>query len=305
MITLNLDFSLKRVESWEEIISLAGFTPDVDPASVKLKAIIGSYQFQTFIKCGLRNCHQAHGKGYLVTTENGLITNIGNGCGKTHFSVDFQTLCNKFDLDVRNKERRENLSTVQHLSDEYLAKIATLQNQNYGANWAYKKSRPLIDNERGLPDSIRLIIKNLIRTKTSALTIEREATEKEIEIAMATGKTRAAAQFIQEYVGELIGVDALYPENNLRELLVLNLMQGLEQLIQENVDLLSDRKLANLNKWANEIEFNIQKAEKLLSIYQQLLTYQNIIQLAKLTSQPKEKKLIETYAKDLILKPQV
>src|SRR3546814_995823 len=86
MITINGEKGFVRIESWDDIESRPGFAKDIDPRSVKLKAIIGSYTFSDYIPCGLSTCHQPHGNGFLVVTVDGRETNIGRICGKRHFS---------------------------------------------------------------------------------------------------------------------------------------------------------------------------------------------------------------------------
>lgn len=68
-----------RIESWDDIVSRPGFLATVDPKAVKLKEIIGSYSFDTFIPCGLSTCHLPHGTGFLVVTDSGNETSIGPG----------------------------------------------------------------------------------------------------------------------------------------------------------------------------------------------------------------------------------
>src|SRR3546814_4713524 len=83
MITINGEKGFVRIESWDDIESRPGFAKDIDPRSVKLKAIIGSYTFSDYIPCGLSTCHQPHGNGFLVVTVDGRETNIGRICGRS------------------------------------------------------------------------------------------------------------------------------------------------------------------------------------------------------------------------------
>ena len=71
MITLSRERGFVRIASWNDIESVPGFTADIDPKTVKLKEIIGSYTFDALIPCGLSTCHQPHGNGFLVATADG------------------------------------------------------------------------------------------------------------------------------------------------------------------------------------------------------------------------------------------
>ncbi|HHF0702221.1 TPA: hypothetical protein ACPIBI_004804 [Pseudomonas aeruginosa] len=50
----------------------------------ELLEILGAYIFPDTksVKCGIRNCRTPHRRGYLISTTDGLETNIGNVCGK-------------------------------------------------------------------------------------------------------------------------------------------------------------------------------------------------------------------------------
>ncbi len=101
MITLNSEQGLTTVDSWEDIEARAGFVTNLNPAEHKLESIIGRYLFKDKIRCGLSNCHSPHAKGYIVTTKEGLSTNIGKDCGKNISALISETMSKKFDRDRR------------------------------------------------------------------------------------------------------------------------------------------------------------------------------------------------------------
>src|SRR3546814_6138448 len=143
MITINGEKGFVRIESWDDIESRPGFAKDIDPRSVKLKAIIGSYTFSDYIPCGLSTCHQPHGNGFLVVTVDGRETNIGRICGKRHFSVDFVQMRRVFLKDLNAKQNRNFLWELKHRLPSVTAEIDALKSQPYGANWIH----PLIRSE--------------------------------------------------------------------------------------------------------------------------------------------------------------
>src|SRR5580704_1957839 len=100
MITINTDKGLFRIQTWADVSTRPGFTPNLDPVAFPLKAIIGRYVFGDQVRCGLKNCHTMHNRGYIVTAASGQETNIGKDCGKTYFSVDFEHVKRQFDLDM-------------------------------------------------------------------------------------------------------------------------------------------------------------------------------------------------------------
>src|SRR3546814_1412159 len=143
MITINGEKGFVRIESWDDIESRPGFAKDIDPRSVKLKAIIGSYTFSDYIPCGLSTCHQPHGNGFLVVTVDGRETNIGRICGKRHFSVDFVQMSRVFLKDLRAQQNREFLWELKHRlpsrSEEHTSELQSLMRISYAVFCLKKK----------------------------------------------------------------------------------------------------------------------------------------------------------------------
>lgn len=283
MITLNTEKGLVRIESWEDVLSRPGFTVDVDPNSVELKEIIGSYKFKDFIKCGLSTCHQPHGRGYLVVTKDGQETNIGKDCGKTHFSVDFEGMRRAYDREITNKERRERLTALKHQIPAISQHIEELKKSEYGANWVHKNVKALLEPGKGLPREVLARIAALRRSRDGSLTVQRLATKEERDLAEASGQKRAGdpEMYVEERAGFIKGVPALYEENDLRSIVVEKIEAGVERLAAADIDQLGDRQLADLNKWATELEPAIKKAEEAVGVGRQLLTRENLSQLSQ------------------------
>src|SRR5262245_30741678 len=129
MITLNTERGLVHVESWQEVLELPGFVPELDPETARLDAIIGSYLMPEEVPCGLSNCRQPHNRGYLVTTKDGRVTNMGQYCGRRHFAVDFETLRRTFDRDTLRKQRRELITAAKHRIDAITAEVTALRRE--------------------------------------------------------------------------------------------------------------------------------------------------------------------------------
>jgi hypothetical protein len=133
MITLNSDRGLVRVEDWEDICTRPGFTGNLNPAKHQLASIIGRYVFGFVIRCGLSNCHTPHTRGYIVTTKDGLETNIGKDCGKVYFGVDFEEQARQFDRDMTDQENRELLWNFTFKIDEFDERVRALRAGARGA----------------------------------------------------------------------------------------------------------------------------------------------------------------------------
>src|SRR5882757_5817548 len=137
LITLNINHGLRQIEGWSDIEAMPGFQRNLDPSRHKLESIIGRSAFPDYVPCGLSNCHTPHGKGYIVKTIDGALTNIGKDCGKTYFGVDFETLSATFERDLKQTEQRERLNSFSLQIDDILARVTELRKGGKGADWVH------------------------------------------------------------------------------------------------------------------------------------------------------------------------
>lgn len=300
MITLNSDKGLVKAESWEEIEHLPGFITEMNPSDHKLEAIIGRYAFKDKIKCGLSNCRTPHGKGYIATTKDGRSTNIGKDCGKKYFGVDFETLSKKFDRDVTESENRDRLWSFSFQLDELEQKLDDFRHQKKGADWVYKKSRPLVSLGVGCPEEIVHRISAMVKARTTTLSLQRPATEIEIETLEAMqGRKVQRPHFIDEQIADIAGLQALYPENNLKELLVTDLETNIKSFKVKNIDSLTFEELRHWTKWVSSIENIMEKAENAVVLGNYLLSKNNLDPLARLLSKREDLSLFNSFLKGL------
>ena len=299
MITLNTEKGLVRIESWDDILTRPGFTSDVDPRAVKLHAIIGNYLFKTFITCGLSTCHQPHGSGYLVVTKDGRETNIGKDCGKTHFSVDFVQMRRTFDRDVLAQERRERLWALKNRLPSIKSEIDTLKSETYGANWVYTMTSKLQGTSGGLPLVIVEHLRKLIRTGSGELTIERAATQQEIDIADASGQRRGGPLYFTDRVGFIEGFSALLAENGLRSLLIDSVEPAIKALDSAEIDLLGSKELSALSRLTKDLDNSTDRLKQLVLAGRRLLVKQNISQLSRFAISSQDKRSFADFLNSL------
>lgn len=301
MITLNTDKGLVRIEFWEDVIGRPGFVENLDPDTVELESIIGSYVFKDHVKCGLSSCHQPHGRGYLVVTKDGRETNIGKDCGKKHFSVDFETMRNTYDRDFRNKDRREQLETLLVRIPAYLEIIKNLRAENSGADFCYSALQTLTTRGKGIPDTIVEKISQMARTRNGRITLHRQATDSEIDdIEAIQGKTIQRPHYKEIDVGYLSGIAALYPENDLKKLLIFDVSQGLERLKQLDIPSLSEVELRTNSKWASELDVKINTVVQALREARTLLLPNNLRKLEILLHEKGDKRMFSKFLSRLI-----
>lgn len=105
--------------------------------------------------------------------------------------------------------------------------------------------------------------------------------------------------FIREKVGEIKGISALFPEHDLRRLLVDELEPLLKELETANPDIMSHRALGNLSKRLATVDADIERAREALGLHQILLTSTNLEQLLSLIDAKEERVAFSAYLKTL------
>ncbi|MGC2049783.1 MAG: hypothetical protein WA635_14380 [Gallionella sp.] len=300
MITLNSEQGLINVENWEDIETRPGFITNLNPSEHQLESIIGRYLFKEKIRCGLSNCHTPHAKGYIVKTKGGQSTNIGKDCGKKYFGVDFEDLSKKFDRDIKEKEYRDQLYSFSFQIEELERTISDLRKKERGADWVYKKTRPLVSTGKDCPEVIVRRISTMIKTGTNTLSVQREATQEETETLEAMQNRKVPRpHFIEEPIAEIDGIQTMYPENDLKELLVRDLEENLQVFKGKDIDSLSFDELRHWAKWINSVESILETATMAVSLGNTLLSRSNLEPFSQILSTRDDIALFRSYLKEL------
>ena len=277
MITLNSDKGLVEVENWGDVLSRPGFRTELNPKEHKLRAIIGRYNLRDQVRCGLSDCHTPHNHGYIVETDQGVETNIGQLCGKREFGVEFKELSQKFERDITERNNRQILAAFAIQLEDIVEIVEQLREGPRGANWAYRNLQPFLSANRGCPESVVRRLAAMVKSRQSTLMREREATKQEIEaIEAAEGRNIPRPHVISEPIGELRGFAALYQENDLRALLVLDLETNLKAFRDLDIDSLSYAELVRWAKWVGTVPETLERAREAAKIACQFLTARNL-----------------------------
>ena len=180
---------------------------------------------------------------------------------KTYFGVDFETMSRKLDRDIEDSENRERLWSFSFHIDELEKRLLSVRREQRGADWVHAGVQSLITRSRKCPDAIVDRVASMVRTRSNELTIDRLMTEREIEELEAAMEgasgTRSERklprpQYKQERLALIDGFPALYPENNLREFLVLGLQKSFEEF--RDINSLISSELRRWVRWANSVE---------------------------------------------------
>ena len=300
MIVLNVEKELVTVKDWSDILDRPGFTSSLDPGQHTLKAILGRYVIQERVRCGLSNCHTPHAKGYVVSTASGLETNIGQDCGRIYFGVDFETMTKKFERDLTEKENRDKLFGFSFRFDEIKRQITELRTQERGANWVHKHTRSLLEAGRSCPAGVVRSIGSMAKMRNSMLVRPREATDKEIEqLEGMQGRRLSRPHYIEEPLAEIVGLEALFPENDVRQLLVMNIEQPLKEFEKADIDVLGFEALRSWARWVGTVEPTLERAADAIAHGRRLLRPENLESFAQLLTDKNDQVAFMKYLKGL------
>jgi hypothetical protein len=270
-------------KSWAEIEEIPGYVKGVDPTKHKLKAIIGSYHLKD-IHCGL-SCNTAHDKGYIAQTQSGVVTNIGHICGHKYFGVDFTTFANQHNREVTAKSHRDLLSTFSLQLDDLEIEISELRNSDFGIGWIYKTTQNLTNNGKECPDEVVRTIQAMIRSRSNVLKKDREATEAEIKAAeLSQGRRVNRTLYVQEDIAVIFGIEALYPENDLRKLVTIEIEENIKLFKKLAIDNLTHSELSRWAKWVSSVESTKDKVKNSMQAASNLLKSSNLYPFKEILS---------------------
>lgn len=281
MIVLNSEKEIIRVEKWTDITERPGFSGNLNPSEHKLVSIIGRYAFKDYVPCGLSNCHTPHGRGYIVVTKDGQETNIGKDCGKNYFGVDFETLSNKFDRDMTEKENREKLWSFFFRIEEVTAHVKSVRTEERGADWVYKQIN-MLQNIQEVPSKVVRRLAAMVKSRDPKLALDREATETEIEqLELAQGRQLQRPYPVSIPMGEVAGLDALFPENNLKVLLIDGVSEPIKELSGADIDSLTFDQLRKWSRWLGDLDKCFEQAERAVRNGRIFLTQENLLKFSE------------------------
>lgn len=265
MIFVRTATGSQKVESWEEITSRPHFNNKISKSEHKLSEIIGFYRFKDKIHCGLKGCNQPHQMGYIVRTDDGIETNIGNICGADEFGVEFKELTEQFDNFMK-------LETNKMIVSEAKAKCEAWNTIIEG----FRKSKPSIDtcatniekiqnsNHSGrlVSTEIRLLAKS--QDGTVILTEVETAKWARSLLFAANRHMRESGEATSDYVmGKVSFIHVLLPENNLRHRFV-SIAEDIKLIRQVDFGTASSPLLSDLARRANTIDERIKQLKSLL-----------------------------------------
>ena len=237
----------------------------------------------------------------MVATTDGLETNIGKDCGKSYFGVVFEELARTFDRDVLERDYRAALWSLRFREDGYTTSLLDLR-QN-GGDWVYKNLQPLQHINRGCPTAVVRELERMVKRRDGAVIHEREATREELDLEETRTGRRPRSLVVSKVVGTIDGIEALFPENDLRQLMILDLEARLGEFAGVDIDSLPLASMRTWAIWSSNIEGMLVRIAELRDIGRRLLTRDNLRVLGR-DLKTEDRAMYETYLRDLSALPQ-
>lgn len=278
-----------------------GFTFQLDPKKHKFKSVIGNYVEREFVNCGIASCNTAHGKGYIVATEDGRETRIGKDCGKKIFGIEFDHEAKRFERDKTAAEDREALYSFSFKVDEIEERIRVFRSGAKGAQWMRCRLQALTTLGQGVPPLIITALGDLARTRSSRVVRYRaltalECQHEEARLGRALGDNERTAE---EFVADIRGIEAFYPEYDLRHLIAVELEDKLGSFKDADIDSLGHVQLRIWAKWVANVDSHLERVEEALEYGGRLLSAENLGPLMVLLTSRGDQKSFKTFLRTL------
>ena len=140
----------------------------------------------------------------------------------------------------------------------------------------------------------------MVKTRQNVIAVEREATEQEVERMEAErGRKLPRPQYIEEPIAQINGMEALFPENDLRQLLVIDLEEELRAFEELKIETLSSSDLRRWNKWAGGIEATMERAALAVEAGRRLLRHENLLPLVQLLRDKEQASRMKRFVESL------
>ncbi|EKN3588942.1 hypothetical protein FG428_004303 [Yersinia enterocolitica] len=277
MIFLKTDLGHEKLVSWDDITKRPNFIPKISKDGHVLSHIIGHYQFQDKIHCGLTDCNQPHNKGYIVVTEKGLETNIGNTCGRTIFGVEFDDHASDFDRFKENEQRKSDITSAKSKTTQWHHALEAMRNGSKNISWITNKLDEII-NANHVGRSGAMEMRSLSRTQNSNVTVDMRIIDKkmkELQFTFNKHYRESGEALEQKHVGKINYLHVLQPANNLR-IMYHSVREGIKQVDECNVNTAPSPMLSSIAQRANSLDAEIKHIQQVFLDARNFLSRKNL-----------------------------
>lgn len=253
-----------QLDDFDDITKREKFISVFNPKGKKLLEVIGHYEFDEEIHCGLKDCNQPHKKGFIVLTSTEEETNIGNKCGEKIFGhLQFSSLRKSYNTDFEIENNSKIIrASLTNLENWYQRLIFHYSKAPDNARWAWES---IINNIK--PSVIGKFafseLNKMKRTLNGKVVVDIIATKEEAQLLQAQGKK--PPYYIEKNLGEVKYVSVISQGDELKRLVLDDIKNTLKLIEDINLDTCDDYKLlSNVAKRANNIESNFRKIDSII-----------------------------------------
>lgn len=277
MIFIRTATGSERIEQWSEITSRPAFKAQISKSEHKLSEIIGYYRFKDKIHCGLKGCNQPHQMGYVVRTDDGIETNIGNICGADEFGVQFKELTGQFDQFMKLENNKMIVSEAKQKCDEWSYFLELFRKNKPSIDFCVSNIEK-IQNSNHAGRLAATEIRLLAKSQSGEVTLNEVETEKWARaILFATNKhMRESGEATTEYLmGKVSFTHVLLPENNLRDRFV-EISEDIKLIRQIDLSSASSPAIKDVALRAGSVDERIKQLKVLHHDASKFLTKKNL-----------------------------
>lgn len=260
--------------------SRSRYKEEVDPTLTKPDKILGPYNFDEPTRCGLKDCHQSHLRGYVVRTTDGMETNIGWVCGRKHFGVEFVLMRKHFDQAEKTYRYSTRLHEIVADSARIHEQIRSLNESTHGGKWLLKGINHFV---RVYPREVVAAVHQRAEQGELPVFQARRRTSAEFEDAKASspGVKPDRLRYVSEPRGTVRGI-AIFTLDSYRWPLY-ELSLELNELLELKIDSLKFNEMSHWYKWATELEQKINDAARLIEEGRKFFKEDNLALLQYIT----------------------
>jgi hypothetical protein len=126
------------------------------------------------------------------------------------------------------------------------------------------------------------MLMDMVKAENSKIVVARPASAEETAREEALrGRSMSSPFLIEEVVGVVQGLQALRPQNNLRDVVTYTLGDGFKFVEKIDIDTARDFDLRRAKKWIDEFDENVRRAKQIFGEARRFLTKRNLSQLEK------------------------
>lgn len=282
MIFLRTESGGKEVESWELITSRPNYVDKIIKGDHKLEEIIGYYHFKENLHCGLKGCNQPHQKGYIVRTDIGTETHIGNVCGSNEFGIAFDELASEFTKFMGLEKNKIAVLNAKSKCTEWQSQLDALRRTKPSIDFCAQNIER-IQNAHYAGRLAATEVRLLAKSQTGEVTLsEVETNEIARSFLFQTNKSmRESGEATTEYLmGKVSFTNVLLPENELKTLFV-TLSEDIKRIVLINLSSAPSPEIAATSQIANGIDERIKKLKIIYHETCKFLTKKNLSAINK------------------------